>query len=41
MDYSVFLLSSVRAEFERTRDPGSALVEGLAGSGRVINAAGP
>jgi RND superfamily putative drug exporter len=40
MDYSVFLLSSVRAEFERTGDPRAALVEGLAGSGRVINAAG-
>jgi RND superfamily putative drug exporter len=40
MDYSVFLLSSVRTEFERTGDPRAALVEGLAGSGRVINAAG-
>ena len=40
MDYSVFLLSSVRAEFERTGDPRAALVEGLANSGRVINAAG-
>ena len=40
MDYSVFLLSSVRAEFERTGDPRAALVEGLASSGRVINAAG-
>jgi putative drug exporter of the RND superfamily len=40
MDYSVFLLSSVRAEFERTGDPRTALVEGLASSGRVINAAG-
>ncbi len=40
MDYSVFLLSSVRAEFERSGDPRAALVEGLAGSGRVINAAG-
>jgi len=40
MDYSVFLLSSVRAQFERTNDPRAALVEGLAGSGRVINAAG-
>lgn len=40
MDYTVFLLSSVRAEFERTADPRAALVEGLAGSGRVINAAG-
>jgi RND superfamily putative drug exporter len=40
MDYTVFLLSSVRTEFERTRDPRAALIEGLAGSGRVINAAG-
>jgi RND superfamily putative drug exporter len=40
MDYSVFLLSSVRAAFDRTGDPRSGLVEGLAGSGRVINAAG-
>jgi len=40
MDYSVFLLSSVRAELERTGDRATALVEGLAGSGRVINAAG-
>jgi putative drug exporter of the RND superfamily len=40
MDYSVFLLSSIRAELDRTGDPRSALVEGLAGSGRVINAAG-
>ncbi|MFL5910189.1 MAG: MMPL family transporter [Gaiellaceae bacterium] len=40
MDYTVFLLSSVRAELERTGDLHTALVEGLAGSGRVINAAG-
>jgi RND superfamily putative drug exporter len=40
MDYSVFLLSSVRAEFERGGDARAGLVEGLAGSGRVINAAG-
>jgi RND superfamily putative drug exporter len=40
MDYSVFLLSSVRAEFEHGGDPRAALVEGLARSGRVINAAG-
>jgi putative drug exporter of the RND superfamily len=40
MDYTVFLLSSVRAELERTGDPRAALVEGLASSGRVINAAG-
>ena len=40
MDYSVFLLTSVRDEFERTGDARAALVEGLARSGRVINAAG-
>ena len=40
MDYTVFLLSSVRDEFERTHDARAALVEGLARSGRVINAAG-
>ena len=40
MDYTVFLLSSVRDEFERTGSARTALVEGLARSGRVINAAG-
>jgi RND superfamily putative drug exporter len=40
MDYSVFLLSSIRAEHDRTRDARAALTEGLAASGRVINAAG-
>jgi RND superfamily putative drug exporter len=40
MDYTVFLLTSVREEFERTGDARGALVEGLARSGRVINAAG-
>ena len=40
MDYSVFLLSSMRAELERSGEPRASLVEGLAGSGRVINAAG-
>ena len=40
MDYTVFLLSSIRAELERTGDARAGLVEGLAGSGRVINAAG-
>jgi RND superfamily putative drug exporter len=40
MDYTVFLLSSVREALERTGDPRAGLVEGLAGSGRVINAAG-
>ena len=40
MDYTVFLLSSTRAELEHHSDPRTALVEGLASSGRVINAAG-
>jgi RND superfamily putative drug exporter len=40
MDYTVFLLTSVRDEYERTGDAREALVEGLARSGRVINAAG-
>jgi RND superfamily putative drug exporter len=40
MDYTVFLLTTVRHEFERTGDAREALVEGLARSGRVINAAG-
>ncbi|UGS34723.1 MMPL family transporter [Capillimicrobium parvum] len=40
MDYTVFLLISVREELERTGDARAALVEGLARSGRVINAAG-
>jgi RND superfamily putative drug exporter len=40
MDYSVFLLATMREQFERTGDARTALVEGLAHSGRVINAAG-
>jgi len=40
MDYTVFLLSSTRAALERHGDLRTALVEGLATSGRVINAAG-
>jgi putative drug exporter of the RND superfamily len=40
MDYTVFLLSSIREELDRTGDPRAGLVDGLAGSGRVINAAG-
>ena len=40
MDYSVFLLATMREQFERTGDTRTALVEGLARSGRVINAAG-
>jgi putative drug exporter of the RND superfamily len=40
MDYSVFLLATMREQFEHTGDARTALVEGLARSGRVINAAG-
>jgi RND superfamily putative drug exporter len=40
MDYTVFLLTSVRDQYERTGDAREALVEGMAHSGRVINAAG-
>jgi RND superfamily putative drug exporter len=40
MDYTVFLLATAREHFERTGDAREALVEGIARSGRVINAAG-
>jgi putative drug exporter of the RND superfamily len=40
MDYTVFLLATVREQLERGGDARTALVEGLAQSGRVINAAG-
>ena len=40
MDYTVFLLSSTRAELELHGDLRAGVVEGLARSGRVINAAG-
>src|SRR5262245_1561529 len=36
----VLLLATVREQFEQGGDPRAALVEGLARSGRVINAAG-
>lgn len=39
MDYTVFLLATVRDVYERTGDPREAVVEGLARTGRVINAA--
>jgi RND superfamily putative drug exporter len=39
MDYTVFLLSSAKEHFDRSRDPHEALVGGLAHSGRVIFAA--
>ncbi|PSK97889.1 RND superfamily putative drug exporter [Haloactinopolyspora alba] len=39
MDYEVFLISRMRETWMRTRDNGRAIVEGLAGTGRVITAA--
>ena len=39
MDYEVFLMSHVRERWERTGDPHRAVVEGLAGTGRVITSA--
>ena len=40
MDYSVFLLATAREQLERTGDARDGVVEGMARSGRVINAAG-
>jgi putative drug exporter of the RND superfamily len=39
IDYTVFLLSTVKAERDRTGDDRQALVQGLSATGRVINAA--
>jgi putative drug exporter of the RND superfamily len=39
MDYEVFLLSRIREEHDRTGDNSTAVVEGLAGTARVITAA--
>jgi putative drug exporter of the RND superfamily len=39
MDYTVFLLATIKEAYDRTGDPRTAVVEGLAGTGRVINAA--
>jgi RND superfamily putative drug exporter len=39
MDYEVFLLSKIREEYDRRRDNGTAVVEGLASTARVITAA--
>ena len=36
MDYEVFLLSRVREEYLRTGDNTRAVIEGIAGTGRVI-----
>jgi RND superfamily putative drug exporter len=39
MDYTVFLLATIKEMHDRTNDVRAAVVEGLAGTGRVINAA--
>ena len=39
MDYTVFLLATVKEAYSRTGDAREAVVEGLARTGRVINAA--
>ncbi|HSI80991.1 MAG TPA: MMPL family transporter [Solirubrobacterales bacterium] len=39
MDYTVFLLSSAKEHWDRSRDPEEAMIGGLAHSGRVILAA--
>jgi putative drug exporter of the RND superfamily len=39
MDYTVFLLATIKETYDRTEDARHAVVEGLAGTGRVINAA--
>jgi RND superfamily putative drug exporter len=39
MDYTVFLLATTREAYQRGGDARAALIEGLAGTGRVINAA--
>jgi putative drug exporter of the RND superfamily len=39
MDYEVFLLSRIKEEYDRTRDNGRAVADGLAATARVITAA--
>ncbi|MER5208285.1 MMPL family transporter [Streptomyces sp. NPDC002825] len=39
MDYEVFLLSHVREEYLRTGDNGTAIVEGVSGTARIITSA--
>jgi RND superfamily putative drug exporter len=39
LDYTVFLLATIKEGYDRTGDVREAVVEGLAGTGRVINAA--
>jgi RND superfamily putative drug exporter len=40
MDYTVFLLATVKEHFDQSRDPRLAMIAGLAHTGRMINAAG-
>jgi RND superfamily putative drug exporter len=39
MDYEVFLMTHVRERWQASRDPHTAVVDGLAGAGRVITSA--
>ncbi|MBF6348478.1 MMPL family transporter [Nocardia flavorosea] len=39
MDYTVFLLATTKEQYERSGDPATAQIDGLANSGRVIFAA--
>ena len=39
MDYTVFLLATAKEQYERSGDPATAQIDGLANSGRVIFAA--
>jgi putative drug exporter of the RND superfamily len=39
MDYEVFLLSRMKEEYDRTKDNGTAVADGLAATARVITAA--
>src|SRR5262249_18353189 len=39
MDYEVFLLARMHETWERTRDPRTAISEGMAATGRVVTAA--
>jgi RND superfamily putative drug exporter len=39
MDYEVFILSRIREEYEVTRDTDSAVVEGIARTGRLVTSA--
>jgi RND superfamily putative drug exporter len=39
MDYEVFILSRIREEYETTHDTDSAVVEGIARTGRLVTSA--